>query len=309
MNGTTDRAPPIDASLVRKLVDSQFPKWSDLSIESLLPGGWDHRSFRLGCDMVVRLPSASAYAMQVEKEHRWLPVLAPWLPLVIPEPLALGNPAHGYSWHWAIRRWIEGEAAASCQMVDRSQLARDVAQFLDALHRIDSRDGPSPGRDNFFRGGPLAKYDAEARCAIDVLGHRIDTSAAMRLWTDALATEWRRPPVWIHGDMSAGNLLVREGRLCAVIDFGSMAVGDPACDLAIAWTFLDGYSRSVFRSALQLDDGTWKRACGWALWKASIVAAGIAKTNAVEEAQSWRTIEEILGRGNVTPGEVRRPGG
>jgi aminoglycoside phosphotransferase (APT) family kinase protein len=162
------------------------------------------------------------------------------------------------------------------------------------LHRVDSLDGPRPGSDNFFRGGPLASYDAEARHAIGMLANRIDAKAAMRVWEEALAAEWDGTAVWVHGDMSAGNLLLRDGRLHAVIDFGSMAIGDPACDLVIAWTFFTAEARRVLRSALALDDGTWKRGRAWALWKASIVAAGIARTNAVEQSQSWRTISGIL---------------
>ena len=294
MSRTTHLHPAIDASLVRTLMRWQFPQWANLPVAPLVPDGWDHRSFRLGEDMIVRLPSAAAYATQVEKEHRWLPVLAPQLPFAIPESLALGEPGQGYPWQWAIRRWIPGETAARAQVNDPSRFAEDVASFLRALHRVDSRDGPRPGRDNFFRGGSLAAYDADARRAIGTLANRIDAKAAMRVWDEALETKWEGKPVWVHGDMSAGNLLLRDGRLHAVIDFGSMAIGDPACDLVIAWTFLTAEPRSVFRSALALDEGTWKRGCAWALWKASIVAAGIAQTNAVEEALSWRTIAEIL---------------
>jgi len=294
MSRATDRGPVIDAALVARLLRSQLPQWADLPITPVMPGGWDHRSFRLGDDLIVRLPSAAAYAAQVEKEHRWLPVLAPRLPLTIPEPVALGEPGQGYPWHWAVRRWIEGDAATQAGVNDHSRFAQGIGSFLAAMHRIDSLDGPTPGPGNFFRGGRLATYDGEARQGIRALEDKIDASAALRAWEGALATEWPRKPVWIHGDMSAGNLLLRDGRLGAVIDFGLMAVGDPACDLAIAWSFLTAETRPVLRSALQIDGATWERGRGWALWKASIVAAGIARTNSVEQAQARRTIAEIM---------------
>lgn len=288
--------PSIDASRVAALVSSQFPQWAGLPVTRVVPGGWDNRSFRLGEALVVRLPSSAAYSAQVEKEHRWLPVLAPLLPLAIPRPVGLGEPTHGYPWRWAIREWIEGDTAAQGRPNALSQFAEGIGRFLDALHRIDSRDAPPPGPDNFFRGGPLATYDGEARRAMQALDGRIDMSAATQAWEEALSTEWRGKPVWVHGDMSAGNLLVRDGELCGVIDFGQMAVGDPACDLAIAWTFLTAETRAIFRSAARVDDDTWNRGRGWALWKASMVAAKMAATNAVEEEHAWRTMSEILQR-------------
>jgi len=289
----------IDTSLVQRLVASQFPEWARLPLRPLVPGGWDHHSFRLGDAMLIRLPSAEPYAAQVQKERRWLPVLAPALPLAIPTPLALGEPAEGYPWHWTIYRWIDGESAADrIDVGDGLDFASTLASFLDALQHVDCRDAPVPGVHNFFRGGPLSTYDAEARQAFRALDGKIDAGAALKLWQAAACTTWDRIPVWIHGDMSAGNLLVREGRLVAVIDFGNLAAGDPACDLAIAWTFLTRQSRSVFRSALPLDDDTWLRGRAWALWKASIVAAGMTSTNTVEADQCWRTLDAVLACGD-----------
>jgi aminoglycoside phosphotransferase (APT) family kinase protein len=156
------------------------------------------------------------------------------------------------------------------------------------------RGEPTPGAHNFDRGGVLATYDDEARTAIAQLDGKIDGAAAAAVWGAALATEWQTAPVWIHGDISPGNLLVRGGRLSAVIDFGLCAVGDPACDFAIAWTTFDDESRDAFRAVLATDAQTWARARGWALWKAMIVAAGIAQTNALEARQAWRTIDAVL---------------
>jgi aminoglycoside phosphotransferase (APT) family kinase protein len=217
--------------------------------------------------MSVRLPSSKYHIQQVEKEQYWLPKLAPSLPLSIPVPLAMGAPNEGYPWHWSVYRWLEGGNAATSHITDLSQFATTLAQFLVALQQIDPADGPAPGTHNFFRGGSLEIYNSEARRAIATLGSKIDTNTALQCWEDALKATWFGKPVWFHGDVSAANLLVKNGRLSAVIDFGQLGVGDPSCDLTIAWTFLSGESRERFRAILQLDDATWARARGWALWK------------------------------------------
>jgi aminoglycoside phosphotransferase (APT) family kinase protein len=284
----------IDKTLVARLLRTQFPAWAGLPIRALLPGGWDNRTFRLGESMIARLPSAACYAAQVQKEHEWLPILAPLLPLSIPKSLAIGEPTDDYPWRWSIYGWLEGEPAATARIADVNQFAIDLAQFLVALQRIDPLNGPVAGEHNFHRGGSLAHYDAEMRQAIATLQNRIDHRAATAVWETALATRWSREPVRVHGDVSAGNLLVRNDRLCAVIDFGMLGVGDPACDLAIAWTFFRCKSSDVFRDSLNVDNDTWARGRAWALWKALIVAADICATNAVESEQAWRTVEAVL---------------
>jgi aminoglycoside phosphotransferase (APT) family kinase protein len=168
----------IDVALVRRLVGAQFPRWSDLPIEPVEVGGWDNRTFHLGEHMTVRLPSAESYVPQVEKEHRWLPLLAPHLPLPIPVPLAKGVPAEGYPFPWSVYRWIRGETATFGRIEDLVEFATRLADFLVALQQIDPTGGPPPGPHNFFRGGPLAVYDAETRQALAVLDGRIDTRAA-----------------------------------------------------------------------------------------------------------------------------------
>lgn len=284
----------IDEALVRRLVATQFPRWRHLPIRPVEPGGWDNKSFRLGEHMVVRMPSATPYAAQVQKEHTWVPQLAPLLPLPIPTPLAIGEPADCYPWSWSIYSWLDGDAATPESIADLCDFAASLAQFLIALQRIDPTSGPAPGPHNFHRGGPLAVYDVETRQAIAALESSIDIRAATEVWERALATTWQRSPVWIHGDISVGNLLVRAGRLSSVIDFGMLGTGDPACDLSIAWTLFRGESREVFRATLSLDDATWARGRAWALWKALIVAAGLTETNVVEAKQSKRTIDEVL---------------
>ncbi len=284
----------INTSLVRRLVDSQFPQWKDLPIEPVTTSGWDNRTFHLGKEMSVRLPSAADYELQIEKEHRWLPKLAAKLPLPIPVPLAIGKPEYDYPWKWSIYRWLEGKSADSAPINDLTEFAADLANFLTALYRIDTTGGPKPGLHSFYRGGSLSVYDADTRRAIASLEGQIDTFAAMAVWEVALSTSWENPPVWVHGDISAGNLLVKAGKLCAVIDFGQLAVGDPACDLAINWTLFHGKSREIFQRMLSFDKDTWARARGWILWKALIVAAGFTNPNNAESSQCWRIIAEVL---------------
>ena len=284
----------IDATLVRRLVDTQFPQWAHLALRPVLPGGWDNRIFRLGEELLVRLPSAAVYALQVEKEQRWLPRLAPLLPLAIPTPAAMGAPGGEYPWQWSIYRWLDGELAAIERIANAVEFASRLAAFLLALQRIDTADGPRPGLHNFHRGGSLLTYDAQTRQALALLQGRVDIATATAVWDAALTTSWRKPPVWIHGDVSPGNLLLQRGRLVAVIDFGMLGVGDPSSDLSIAWTLLAGDSRKAFRAALGCDAPTWARGRGWALWKALIVAAGLVESNAVEAATPWRVIDEVL---------------
>ncbi len=286
--------PTIDAALVRRLIAAQFPQWTGLDVRPLLPGGWDNRTFHLGEDMTVRLPSAASYALQVEKEQVFLPKLAPHLPLPIPVPVAKGVPGEGYPWPWSVYRWLPGETAADERIGDLKGFAEDLARFLVALRHVDPSGGPLPGPHNFFRGGPPAHYDAETRDALAALEGRIDTDTAHDVWEAALSARWQGEPVWFHGDISWGNLLVEGDRLSAVIDFGTSGIGDPACDLAIAWTLLRGESREAFRAGVALDAGTWARGRGWTLWKALIVYAGLPGTNSAEADKSRCVIEEVL---------------
>ncbi len=284
----------IGVSLVGQLVAEQFPEWANLSIEPVALDGWDNRTFRLGEEMSVRLPSAECYSRQVEKEHLWLPALAPLLPLPIPVPLAMGVPGGGYPWHWSVYLWMEGETATLERMDDPNQSATTLARFLIALQKVDPAGGPPPGQDNLFRGGPLSIYDSETRDAIGSLHDKVDTDTVIAVWKSALKAAWQGPTVWFHGDISAANLLVRGGDLSAVIDFGGSGVGDPACDLTIAWTLFSGESRDTFRAALPLNDATWARGRGWALWKGLITLREHTKTNRVEAERASRVIDEVL---------------
>jgi aminoglycoside phosphotransferase (APT) family kinase protein len=286
----------IDAALVGRLLARQFPRWAGLALEPLRPFGTDNALYRLGDEMVVRLPRRERTSRTLEKERRWLPRLAPLLPLAVPVPLAEGMPAEGYPFTWSVYSWLKGENATSRRITDLGQLAADLAQFVAALQRIDPLGGPSPGEHNFFRGVPLAERDAATRAAIASLEGKIDADQVAPAWEGALrAPEWNRPPVWIHGDLDARNLLVENGWLSAVIDFGGLGVGDPACDVMVAWKVLSADTRDGFRATLSVDEATWARSRGWALSQAVIALAYYTEeTNPVlvREAQRW--LVEVL---------------
>ncbi len=285
----------IDASLVYRLLAAQFPQWADLPIEPVHSAGTDNAIYRLGSALAVRLPRIENATGQVDKEHQWLPALAPHLPLAIPVPLAKGVPGAGYPWRWSVYTWLEGENATSKHIADPEQAARDLAQFITALQRIDPTDGPHPERSNSFRGVPLSTRDAETRVAITELDGMLDTSAVTAAWDDALlAPAWQGPPVWIHGDISPLNMLVERGRISAIIDFGCLGIGDPACDLQVAWNLLSAQTRDIFRAALSVDDATWARGRGWALSVGLIALPYYQSTNPVLANLARRAIDEVL---------------
>jgi aminoglycoside phosphotransferase (APT) family kinase protein len=278
----------ITPEVAARLVAAQFPQWADLPVVPVALNGWDNTTFKLGDELSVRLPSADAYVPQIEKEHRWLPVLAAQLPIPIPEPVALGQPDDGFPRPWSIYRWIEGNPANVGRLADLAGFAADLADFLSALYAIDASGGPPAGAHSFFRGGPLNTYDAQTRESIEWLADEIDSEAATEVWDAALASTWDRSPVWVHGDVVESNLLVAEGRLRAVIDFGCAAVGDPACDLMMAWTSFDDESARLFRSGLPFDDATWARGRGWTLWKALTTLVGDKERRADADATARR---------------------
>jgi aminoglycoside phosphotransferase (APT) family kinase protein len=292
--GAVDGRAGIDAQLVKRLIATQFPKWSDLPVTPVEPDGWDNRTYRLGEEMTVRLPTAASYALAVDKEDRWLPILAPSLPVAIPVPLAKGVSGEGYPFGWSIRRWLAGATAGVDRIADLPGFAAAVAEFIVALQRVDATGGPRAGAHSFYRGASPAHYDEETRRSLAVLDGRIDTGRATAVWDAAVAAPWEGPPVWFHGDVAAGNLLIQDGRLTAVIDFGPSGVGDPACDLVIAWTMFSGESRETFRRAVGQDPATWARARGWALWKALIGLAAGAEQGREPDAGNIRVVTEVL---------------
>ena len=284
-----------DAALVRRLLAAQFPHWADLAVEPVRSNGTDNAMYRLGPGMAVRLPRIHWATGAVAKEQEWLPKLAPHLPLAIPVPLAKGAPGEGYPWSWSVCRWLDGRNATPSRLADLSQTARALAEFIGALQGIDATGGPHPGRHNAGRGVPLPLRDTYTRDAIKAAENLIDTSAATAAWeTDMAAPPWGGRAVWIHGDLSAGNLLATDGQLSGVIDFGCLGVGDPACDLIVAWSLFGGQSRAAFRKALSVDDATWARGRGWALSTALIALPYYRERSPAIVAGAQRVIGEVL---------------
>jgi aminoglycoside phosphotransferase (APT) family kinase protein len=260
----------IDEPLVRALLTEQFPEWSALPIRPVEHSGNDHRMFRLGSDLSVRLPADVGYVPQVAKEQTWLPRLAGSVPLPIPTVRGAGVASELFPAPWSVYGWLPGRPAALEPIDDRVRFAADLAGFLVALRGADATDGPAPGLHSAYRGGPLEHYDDETRAILHRV-HGRERELAEGLWRDALDARFDGPPTWLHGDVSVNNLLVRDGRLVGVVDFGCSAVGDTSCDTVLQWTWLSGEARETWRRELALDDATWARGRGWALWKALIM--------------------------------------
>ncbi|HMQ34282.1 MAG TPA: aminoglycoside phosphotransferase family protein [Chloroflexaceae bacterium] len=285
---------PTDVGLVRRLLAAQFPEWAGLPITPIPSAGTDNAIYRLGDDKAVRLPRIHWAAGQIAKERTWLPRLGPHLPLELPVQLAVGAPDAGYPYEWGVYRWLAGDSAADAPIASMDETAVVLAQFITALQWIEPTGGPD-AVGHSLRGVPLRLRDAGTRAAIAAMGSMIDASAALRVWDEALrAPEWDRPPVWFHGDLLPGNLLVTGGRLSAVIDWSGLGVGDPTCDLMCAWALFSGQSRQTFRDALAVDDATWARAKGQALSQAVIFIPYYLHTNPIGVARARRMLREVL---------------
>jgi aminoglycoside phosphotransferase (APT) family kinase protein len=279
----------IDPGLVRRLVAAQFPHLAGLPVRAVGSSGTVNAIYRLGDHLCARLPRVGSWAGDLDKEWRWLPKLAPRLSLQVPEPIAKGQPTSSYPFSWAIYGWIDGQPYADALVDDERQSARELARFVGELGRIDPAGAPRGGR------RPLNELDAVTRAAIESARGAIDSDAAMAAWTHALrAPAWTGTPVWIHSDLLRPNLLVRDGHLCAVIDFGGAGIGDPAADVIAAWSVLGPAGRRVFRGALDVDDGTWARARGYALHQAALIIPYYRETNPGFAAPARRTVEQIL---------------
>ncbi len=280
----------IDRVLVQHLVAKQFPQWAYLPLEPVPSAGTDNALYRLGSDMVVRLPRIDWAVDNVEKECKWLPRLAPFLPIAIPSPVAKGLPSQEYPWPWSVYRWLEGSNPIVGQIPDPTLMTHDLIKFIQALHKVDLPNGPASNR-----GVPLKRRDTETHKALKHLDGMVDVSTVTAIWETALqAPKWSHSPVWVHGDLSPGNILIRNGRLSAVIDFGNLGVGDPACDLIIAWNLLPEPMRHVFRTGLEVDDPTWQRGRGWALSNALIALPYYKDTNPTLANNARHVIQEII---------------
>jgi aminoglycoside phosphotransferase (APT) family kinase protein len=290
----------IDPVLVRRLLESQFPHWADLEIDPVPSGGTDNVMYRLGADMAARLPRIERTKRQVEQEAVWLPILAPRLPLAIPEQIALGAPGEGYPFPWAIVPWLPGVDAGHAA-VDMDTAASDLGGFVAALQRIDTTGAPRPGWENAGRGMPLAPLNEYMRGAIAQLDDDLDRDGLLAIWDAAVAApSWEREPVCIHGDLNPDNLLVVDGRLSAVIDFGCMAAGDPACELLPAWSLFPGAARDVYREAIGADDAMWARARGWIVMPAVTGLSYYANTDPSMVERARRSLEVVITEFNAS---------
>jgi aminoglycoside phosphotransferase (APT) family kinase protein len=280
----------VGVPLVRRLLRRQFPHLSRLAVRPVESAGWDNMIYRLGPDLAVRLPRRSIGADQTEKEHQWLPLLGPRLPLAVPVPVGEGMPGEGYPWHWTVCPWLSGEVAAVAPVADMSQVAISLARFVRALQAIDPTGGPV----SKFRGGTLASRDRVSQASAAALQDSLDVGPLLAAWEAAVAEPvWTGPPVWMHGDLHPANLLISKGELTGIIDFGLLGVGDPACDLMVAWTYLSADARQVFRDAMTVDDPTWARGRGWAL-HLGLMAAAFSADNPVLGDIGRHAIAEVL---------------
>lgn len=280
----------IDRELVKRMVEEQFPEWAELSIEPVSSAGTDNAIYRLGTDLAIRLPRIASAAPHIDKEFEWLPRLAACVSLKIPVPIAKGQPSAHYPFPWLICNWLDGRAATQAN-IDLNKAAVTLGHFIVELQKADTTNAPLSER-----GRSLLLLNDEVNEALDLLEGIIDVAAAARAWKKALATPiWNRAPVWIHTDLHGGNILVNEGEITAVIDFGMAGIGDPACDILIAWTLLTAQTRDIFRSIVAVDDATWQRGKGYALSCGLIALPYYKNTNPVLANSALRTINEVLG--------------
>ncbi len=285
----------IGVETVRRLLRAQFPAWADLKIERVPSVGTDNAIFRLGDDMAVRMPRIHWAATDGDREHTWLQKVASQLPVAVPVPLALGMPGEGYPWRWSVVTWLPGDDAYGSPPADLNQLALDLARFVTALHGVDVGGRLRADAPVASRGTPLAKRDAAVSAALEQLMDVLDTEPVAQAWEAARAApRWDGPPIWIHGDLQPTNLLIEDGRLTGVIDWGGLGVGDPAADLIPAWSIFSGPSRAAFRTAMAVDDATWTRGRGWALSVGVIALPYYAHTNPVIVDWSRRSVDAAL---------------
>lgn len=284
----------IEPELVRALLTDQHPDLASLPLADA-GGGWDNNVYRLGENLAVRLPRRAAAASLIEHEQRWLPELASRLPLPIPVPLRIGRPGRGFPWSWSVVAWLPGRPAMIAPPDDPALAAVELGAFVAALHRPAADDAPS----NPLRGVPLASRTETVYERVSQLEGILDGAAVLALWNRLAETpRWSGSPLWVHGDLHPGNLLVNGGRLSAVIDFGDLTAGDPATDFSIAWTLLPPPAQSIFRESARgaggsIDDDTWMRARGWALLF-GLIFLGTSREHELMARLGRATIEAVF---------------
>ncbi len=280
----------VDGALVRRLLTTQMPKLADRPLIKVEPWGTDNAIWRLGDDLVVRLPRIHWATQQIGREAAWLPRLAPHLSIAVPEPVSVGEPGEGYPYQWAVHRWIPGEGAALDRVDDPVSFAVDLANVVRELQAVPTDDAPSPSN----RARPLQEYDDPTRRAIERASHLIDALAAIAVWEEALAAAPHAgPAVWVQGDLE-GNCLVRGGRLCGIVDWGSVCAGDPAVDVQVVWSPLfTEDSRSAFVDILHVDDATLARSRGAAINQACAALPYYLHTYPLIVERSWHKLASL----------------
>jgi len=280
---------------VAALVGAQFPRWRALPVRRVGSHGTVNALYRLGDDLVVRVPlrPGADTELRAERDHGRL--LAPYLPVPVPETVGIGAPGPGYPGYWSVCRWLSGESADRRPVADPVRLATDLAAVVTALRGIDTggRGVPKTGR-----GAALSTMDDEVRRALAASATLVDTVRLGAIWADCLAADrYAGAGVWLHADLMPGNLLIRDGALAAVLDLGTVRVGDPAVDLMPAWNTFDAGARAAFRDATGTDDATWRRGTGWALAQAIVALPYYVRTNPVMADTARRTLAAILDAG------------
>lgn len=280
---------PVDVDLVRTLLADQLPDLADRPLRRVASIGTVNALFRLGDDLVVRMPRTPRATADVEHERTWLPRLAPHVSLAVPTPVAVGRPTRTYPCAWSVYRWLDGESWDRAPVEDERVAARELARFVRELRGLDPTGGPRAGR------GPLRERDAATRTFLIAAADVVDADAALAVWSEAVTgAPWDGAPAWIHADLLRPNLLVRDGRLAAVIDWGTCGVGDPASDVVPAWAVLGPEGRAEYRAALDVDDATWSRGRGIALMQAAALVPYYRETNPAFAATGVRTIEQVV---------------
>jgi len=286
----------LDDAVVRRLVDTQFPEWASLPLERVTSSGTVNVLYRLGRELVLRLPRVRADGVSdwasgtFERDVEWLPRLAEVLPVALPEPVAKGRPGDDYPAEWSVYAWLPGEHPDVERLEDPQGLARQLAAVIGALRRFDRAGAPASRR-----AYALEHYDEATRAALALLERELDSAAALVAWERALSTSpWQGPPVWVHGDLMPANLLLDGGRLVAVLDWEAAGLADPAVDLQPAWNLLPTEGRSVLREELEVDDDTWERGRGWALWTGIVALPYYVETNPELATNARFRIEQVL---------------
>lgn len=281
----------IDQDLVRRLIAGQFPDWASLPITPVKSSGTNNALFRLGNDLIIRLPRIPKAAGHIDRERTWLPVLAPHLSAQVPIPQGLGKPAHGFPWPWTVYSFLDGKNPTENALEQPDAVAHDLSRFIIELRKVPITNDAPKAR----RGKPLATQDEQVLQALKDLADTIDVKLAAKIWKQCLdQEEWSKDPVWVHGDLMPGNLLVKNGHLSGICDFEGVGVGDPACDLIPAWNLLTPESRQSFREQLNVDDATWERGKGWAFSMAVIQLPYYKDSNPVMAANARYTIASVM---------------